>query len=64
MQAFSCNIGEGIVGYVAEKKVVDAESLKIDPNLSQMTKFTGKKTHICAPLATKDAMLGVFILKP
>ena len=60
VQAFSCNMGEGIVGYVAEKNVVvDAESLKADPNLSQMTKFTGKKTHICAPLATKDAMLGV-----
>ncbi len=60
VQAFSCNMGEGIVGYVAEKNVVvDSESLKADPNLSQMTKFTGKKTHICAPLATKDAMLGV-----
>lgn len=60
IQTFEAKMGEGIVGYVAEKGVVvDADAMKSDPNLSQMAKFSGKKTYICAPLATKDSNIGV-----
>jgi diguanylate cyclase (GGDEF)-like protein len=60
IQAFDEKMGEGIVGYVAQKNViVDGDALKSDPALSQMTKLTGKKTYICAPLATSEAMVGV-----
>jgi len=60
VQAFSEKMGEGLVGYVAKNNVVvDEESIKSDPNLSQITKFSGKKTYICAPLSTKDSVVGV-----
>ncbi|MBT3786240.1 sensor domain-containing diguanylate cyclase, partial [bacterium] len=60
VQAFSAKMGEGIVGYCAEKNiVVDDESLKSNPDLSQIAKFTSQKTHICAPLSTTESMIGV-----
>lgn len=60
VQAFSAKMGEGIVGYCAEKNiVVDDESLKSNPDLSQIAKFTSQKTYICAPLATTESMIGV-----
>ncbi|MCO4784081.1 MAG: diguanylate cyclase [Candidatus Cloacimonetes bacterium] len=60
IQAFSEVVGEGIVGYVVERnEVVDADALKSDPGLAQMTKFSGKKTYICAPLSTSDSVVGV-----
>ncbi|MBW7876104.1 MAG: sensor domain-containing diguanylate cyclase [Candidatus Cloacimonetes bacterium] len=58
--AFDEKFGEGIVGYVAQNMVsVDDEALKADPKLSQITRFSGKKTYICAPLSTKDSIIGV-----
>ena len=58
--AFSEKVGEGIVGYVVQNNmIVDEETLKTDPKLAQITKFSGKKTYICAPLATKDSIVGV-----
>ncbi|PCJ16500.1 MAG: hypothetical protein COB02_16065 [Candidatus Cloacimonadota bacterium] len=60
IQAFSEKIGEGIIGYVVEKnEVIDADALKNNPGLAQMTKFSGKKTYICAPLSTSDSVVGV-----
>ncbi|MCJ8347641.1 GAF domain-containing protein, partial [bacterium] len=60
VQAFSETVGEGIVGYVVEKnEVIDADALKNNPGLAQMTKFSGKKTYICAPLSTSDSVVGV-----
>ena len=58
--AFSAKMGEGIVGYCAEKNmVIDDESIRANPDLSQIVKFTNQKTHICAPLSTTDNILGV-----
>ena len=60
VQAFSAKMGEGIVGYCAEKNiVVDDESIRTNPDLSQIVKFRNEKTHICAPLSTTESIVGV-----